>query len=228
MNVKKELWLIWKAPMSRRRYKIGILCYESNLYTFSYVDPELSNAIKEGFKYFPGFDDLTKKYKSEKLFANILTRLPNETRPDYLEILNYYNLEKDSDYFDILKSTRGRTFTDNYEFVSAFDPNKIEFDVAGTSHCDDINKCKEYLEVNKKIYLETEPDNVSDVNAIKVIFIENNIKYHLGYVPRYYCKELLDKLNQGVEYSALIQSLNLDSQLNDENITASVKLILNV
>lgn len=226
--MKKELWLIWKAPMSRRRYKIGILCYESNLYTFSYVDPELSNAIKEGFKYFPGFDDLTKKYKSEKLFANILTRLPNETRPDYLEILNYYNLEKDSDYFDILKSTRGRTFTDNYEFVSAFDPNKIEFDVAGTSHCDDINKCKEYLEVNKKIYLETEPDNVSDVNAIKVIFIENNIKYHLGYVPRYYCKELLDKLNQGVEYSALIQSLNLDSQLNDENITASVKLILNV
>ena len=225
--MKDELWLIWKEPITRRRYKIGTLYRENNIYKFNYITPELNDAKKEGFKYFPGFEDLTKSYKSKNLFPNILTRLPNVTRPDYLEILNRYNLEKDSDNFEILKATRGRTITDNYEFVPTFDSRKIEFDVAGTSHCKDINECKEYLKINKKLYLEPEPTNIKDENAIKIIFREKDKQFQLGYVPRYYSKELLEKLNQGVEYSAMIQSLNLESQLSDENITANVKLIFN-
>lgn len=226
--MKEELWLIWKDPTSRRRYKIGSLIKEFNVYKFNYVNPELNDAKTAGFKYFPGFEDLTKSYEKDSLFANILTRLPNETRPDYLEILNCYNLEKNSDDFEILKATRGRTFTDNYEFVPAFDSSRIEFDVAGTSHCSDVDKCKDYLKVNKKLYLVPEPDNLKDSNAIKIIFKENNKSYHLGYVPRYYCKELLEELKKGTQYSAMIQSLNLESQLSDENITANVKIILNI
>lgn len=226
--MKEELWLIWKDSTSRRRYKIGSLIKENNRYSFTYVNPELDDAKTVGFKYFPGFEDLKKSYESDTLFTNISTRLPNETRPDYLEILNCYNLEKDSDDFDILKATRGRTLTDNYEFVPAFDPNKIEFDVAGTSHCSDVEECKNYLKVNKKLYLDPEPENLKDPNAIKIIFKENDKSYHLGYVPRYYCKELLVELKKGTKYSAMIQSLNLESQLSDENITANVKLILNI
>ena len=226
--MKDELWLIWKDPISRRRYKVGMLNKKNNVYRFSYVNPELEDAKMVGFKYFPGFENLTKTYESTYLFTNISTRLPNNTRPDYLEILNCYNLEKDSDDFDILKATRGRTVTDNYEFVPAFDSSKIEFDVAGTSHSKDITECKEYLKINGKLYLEPEPENVNDKNAIKIIFKENNKAFHLGYVPRYYCKELLDELNRGVKYSAMIQSLNLESQLSDENITANVKLIFDI
>lgn len=223
-----ELWLIWKDSISRRRYKVGVLNRKNGIYKFSYVNPELNDAKKVGFKYFPGFEDLTKDYESKTLFANILTRLPNSTRPDYLEILNSYNLDKETEEFEILKVTRGRTITDNYEFVPAFDLNKIEFDVAGTSHCDDIKECRKYLRVNKKLYLEPEPNNVSDKNAIKIVFEEDGRVFHLGYVPRYYCKELLNELYKGVKYSAMIQSLNLDSQLSDENICANVKLIFDV
>lgn len=226
--MKDELWLIWKDPISRRRYKVGTLIKNFNKYKFSYVNPELDDAKLVGFKYFPGFEDLTKVYESEKLFVNIATRLPNDTRPDYLEILNCYNLDTDSDNFEILKATRGRTYTDNYEFVPAFDPSKIEFDVAGTSHCNDIEECKNYLKVNKKLYLEHEPENPKDKNAIKIIFKENDKSYHLGYVPRYYSRELLEELKKGIQYSAMIQSLNLESQMSDENITANVKLIFNI
>ena len=91
-----------------------------------------------------------------------------------------------------------------------------------------INECKKYLKINKKLYLEPEPDNINDKNAIKIIFKENNKIFHLGYVPRYYCKELLDKLNKGIKYSVMIKSLNLESELSDENITANVKLIFNI
>lgn len=226
--MNNELWLIWKEPLSHRRFKIGILIKLNDGYEFSYVDPGLGEARKVGFNFFPGFNDLSKTYKNNELFINIASRLPNKGRIDYLEILNSYNLDKESSDFDILKATRGRTLTDNYEFVPAFDLNKIEFDVAGTRHCKDINKCKDFLKINRVLYLEPEPNNKNDENAVKVVLKENGKLYHLGYVPRYYSKELLNELNKGAKYSAMIQNLKFNSPFSDENIVANVKLIFDV
>lgn len=225
--MRKEMWLIWKNPITRRRYKIGVLTILDNQYTFKYISPELDDATKVGFNYFPGFEDIKKTYKSEKLFANIETRLPNTSRPDYLEILNSYGLEMDSSQFEILKATKGRLITDNYEFVPTFDNNKVEFDVAGTRHCKDLEKCKNQLSVNDKLELELEPTNAFDKNAIKVICVKNNKKYHIGYVPRYYSEELSEILKRSIEYSAMIQSLNFKTDFFDEDVTACVKLIFN-
>ena len=186
--MNNELWLIWKEPLSHRRFKIEILIKLNDGYEFSYVDPELGEARKVGFIFFPGFNDLSKTYKNNELFINIASRLPNKGRIDYLEILNSYNLDKESSDFDILKATRGKTLTDNYEFVPAFDLNKIEFDVAGTRHCKDINKCKDFLKINRVLYLEPEPNNKNDENVVIVVLKENGKLYHLGYVPRYYSK----------------------------------------
>ena len=226
--MNNELWLIWKEPLSHRRFKIGILIKLNDGYEFSYVDPELGEARKVGFNFFPGFNDLSKTYKNNELFINIASRLPNKGRIDYLEILNSYNLDKESSDFDILKATRGRTLTDNYEFVPAFDLNKSEFDVAGTRHSKDINKCKDFLKINRVLYLEPEPNNKNDENAVKVVLKENGKLYHLGYVPRYYSKELLNELNKGAKYSAMIQNLKFNSPFSDENIVANVKLIFDV
>lgn len=226
--MNNELWLIWKEPLSHRRFKIGILIKLNDGYEFSYVDPELGEARKVGFNFFPGFNDLSKTYKNNELFINIASRLPNKGRIDYLEILNSYNLDKESSDFNILKATRGRTLTDNYEFVPAFDLNKIEFDVAGTRHCKDINKCKDFLKINRVLYLEPEPNNKNDENAVKVVLKENGKLYHLGYVPRYYSKELLNELNKGAKYSTMIQNLKFNSPFSDENIVANVKLIFDV
>jgi hypothetical protein len=103
---------------------------------------------------------------------------------------------------------------------------KIEFDVAGTRHCDDVKKCKDFLRINEELQLEMEPENEKDSNAVKVIFINNkNEKYHLGYVPRYYSKEISDLLKKNVSYSAQVKNLNFDSPFNDEDICANVKLL---
>lgn len=225
--MKKEMWLIWKHPESRRRYKIGILNYDGKNYTFRYVNPELNNATEVGFRYFPGFEDIHKIYESKELFANIETRLPNTKRTDYLEILNAYNLEEGSTKLEILKATKGRLVTDNYEFVPAFERSKVEFDVAGTRHCPDVKKCKDLIHVNDKLLLELDLDNAYDKNAIKVIYNKNGEKYHLGYVPRYYTNELAELLKNNINYSAMIQSLNFESEISDEDITAFVKLIFN-
>ena len=225
--MKKEMWLILKHPETRRRYKIGNLNYNNKIYTFKYVNPELDDALKVGFKSFPGFEDINKIYTSDVLFANIETRLPNVARKDYLEILNSYNLEQDSTKLEILKATKGRLLKDNYEFVPAFDTSKVEFDVAGTRYCVDVNDCKKKINVNDKLLLELESDNKYDKYAIKVILKKDGEEYHLGYVPRYYSKELTDLLKNNIEYSAMIQSLNFESEINDEDITVLVKLIFN-
>ena len=223
-----KLWLIWKEPKERRRFVIGELTYKKNEYKFKYIDPELNNARKNGLDFFPGFDDIEKEYVSNTdLFPNIETRLPNTARPEYLEILNLYNLDIKSSKMEILEKTKGRLLTDNFEFVPAFDKNKIEFEVAGTSHSDDIKNYKPIFEVNDNLFLEREPNNKYDEYAIKVICKKNGTLYHLGYVPRYYSKELSKMLDKDIKYSAKIKYLNFESKLNDEDITADVKLIFN-
>ncbi len=225
--MQDEMWLIWKQPETRTRYKIGILNYDNGIYTFKYVEPELNSATSVGFKCFPGFDNIHEIYKNKELFANIETRLPNTARPDYLEILNSYNLGTNATKLEILKATKGRLITDNYEFVPAFDISKVEFDVAGTRHCPDVHRCKDLISVNDKLLLELDSKNEYDENAIRIILDKNKEKYHLGYVPRYYSKNLTEILKNNIGYSAMIQSLNFESEISDEDITAHVKLIFN-
>lgn len=224
--MSKELWLIWKDPNARQRYKIGSLKQLSDShYTFSYTNPDLDDAIQAGFRVFFGFDNLTKEYTSTQLFANIASRLPNPARPDYLAILNRYNLSEHSSDFEILRATRGRLLTDTYEFVAAYDPNKIEFDIAGTQHSPNIEEWKQLIRIDDSLILQPEPDNKYDSNAIKVLWRRADKQFELGYVPRYYTKDLTKILKTGTPYSAMIQSLNPDSQYPDENVTAFVKLI---
>mgnify|MGYP005780872841 CR=1 FL=1 len=224
--MNRELWLIWRQPDKRRRYKIGLLSYNGS-YTFKYVNPELDEALEDGFLFFPGFENLDKTYKSEKLFANVETRLPNSKRPDYLEILNIYGLNKNSSLFEILKATKGRLITDNYEFVPVFDKDKIEFDVAGTKYAEDLKECCKYIHINNKLKLVLDGNNEYDKYAIKVYLPCNNKDYFLGYVPRYYSKELTELLSKDMPYSAMVESLNFESEISDEDITVVVKLIFN-
>ena len=221
-----KLWMIWKEPISRRRFIIGELSMEDDRYFFKYTNPELEDAKKRGFNYFPGFNNLNETYTSNILFKNIETRLPNPNRPDYLEILNLYDLKTESTKMEILKATKGRLLTDNFEFVQPFDRNnKIEFDIAGTRHHLVEESVRKALKVNDNLLLEREPNNIEDENAIKVLYEFENKMVLLGYVPRYYSKYLSELLQKGINYSAKIESLKLESEISDEDVTASVKLI---
>ena len=224
-----SLWLIWKEPKRRRRYLIGELTYDYKMYRFKYINPELNDAIKDNFTYYPGFKDLNKVYESDTLFPNILTRLPNPKRPDYLKILNSYGLEINSTKMEILKKTRGRLLTDNFEFVPKFNQNnKIEFDVAGTRYYIKASEMKDILNINDNLELEREDTNSEDKYSIKVNYVNALKKYQLGYVPRYYSKELSKLLDENIPYSAKVEALNFESLIPDENITVIVKLIFDI
>lgn len=218
----KKLLLVWKDFETRTRYVVGNLTYDNKVYFFKYTNPELSDAQKQGFTCYPGFEDLTKVYESKELFSNISSRLPNKNRDDYLEILNYYNLNSSDDEYEILTRTKGRLLTDTFEFVPPFDKNKIEFEIAGTRYSEEIEKYLKEIKPNTKLALE--PTTYKDEPAIKVYGILSK-KVFLGYVPRYYAKEIYEQLEKKVNYSAMIKDVKFESLINDEHITANVKLL---
>ncbi len=215
--MNRKLWLIWKEPKNRQRFTIGLLNYNGNEYQFEYINPELEDACQGGFSFYPGFENLNQKYVSKELFP--------PKRPDYLEILNSYNLDTSASDLDILIATKGRLITDNYEFVPVFNLNKIEFEIAGISHSKDIGHCKEILKENVPLILEPEKENKQDKYAIKILVKINGQFYHLGYVPRYYSKNLSESLEKSISYSAMIEKVRFESLLSDENITVVVKLV---
>lgn len=217
--MKKELWLIWKHPISRRRYTIGTLIrHNNNNYTFKYNN-NIENVRELGFDYFPGFLELNKVYNSTELFDTILSRLPNKNRKDYVDILKSYGLNENSDEMEILEKTKGRLLTDNFEFVPIFNEEKIEFEIAGTRYSKELKKCKNLLAVGKELSLELE-DNEYDKNAICIKF-QN---YKIGYVPRYYSEQLATLIKKGIQYKAYIINLKIQSRIEDECISAKVEL----
>lgn len=69
----------------------------------------------------------------------------------------------------------------------------LMFEVAGLSYRPkEAQERAEILMSNESVYLEKEPTNPYDSNAIKVYSSDH---VHLGYVPKYLCSELLEKMD---------------------------------
>lgn len=198
----KRLLLILNNK-NKDSHTIGELIKNEDGYLFHYVNPELDSALDKNFTTYPGFPNYNEEYKSEELFPNILGRLPNKKRDDYIEILNYYDLESNSNDFEILKQTKGRLITDNFEFVPEFDKNKIEFEIAGTRYSKELAKNKNKIKNDSNLILELVEYN--NEPAVKILTKVDNKLIELGYVPRYYAKETANLLKENVNYSAMIK-----------------------
>ena len=225
----KELWLIWKNPKSnsRRRYKVGKLSATSDGYIFEYSD-DVDEAAKDGFQLYPGFDNRYEKYKSQTLFKNIKSRIPDRERIDFLDIINTFNLSPNSSDIDILAATKGRLPTDNFEFVPAItNTDRLEFNIAGTRYREkDLENCAVDLVANAKLELVHNKNNPFDTNAIEIHFKKITKDYFIGYVPRYYAKYLADHLDNGAKYSALVKKVIEEPQNNDDKYSVEVKLVI--
>ena len=69
----------------------------------------------------------------------------------------------------------------------------LMFEVAGLSYrSKEAQERAEILMSNESVYLEKDPANPYDSNAIKVYSSDH---VHLGYVPKYLCSEILEKMD---------------------------------
>ena len=225
-----KLLLIWKEPETRQRYTVGELSYDENedMYRFEYKNPQLDDALANGFKDYPNFPDLTKQYEIKgSLFKSIKSRLPKPKRPDYQEILDRYGLDPHCTDLELLEATRGRIATDNFEFVKSitYSPGQsfnVNFDLAGARHYK-FREIADKLNIGDPIILELEPKNEYDKYAVCVL-TESRDK--IGFVPNYYSYQFHNMLRDNVKYKAILVKLDISNELPDEWAKISVEIIL--
>lgn len=216
---KDYIYVIWKEPETRRQYTIGELV-KNGCYQFSY-GYEVEQAIEMGFKGFICFDNFKETYYSNVLFPAFSSRLPDQRRRGIERILKRYGLDE-YDAYELLKRSGAKLPTDNYEFI---DPLPVEikdceveryFYIAGPRHyigCKGI-ECNKSIDINvgDELSLVLEADNKFDNYAIKVY---DNRENHIGYIPRYYSKNLTNFIKNGHRYYCNVHLVNKDGNCNE-------------
>lgn len=225
-NGKDYLYLVWKEPNSRRQYTVGQLVKNGG-YEFSYGF-EVVEAIKSGFQPLIVFENIDKTYKSPIMFPAFSSRLPDKKRNGIEKILKKYNLDEYDEY-ELLKKSGAKLPIDNLEFIDPIiDFNAVQiirlFYLAGPRHymgCSG-NDCSHAIDikVGDMLKLLPEPENEYDPNAIKVLSEHNK---HIGYVPRYYSKEVNSALNYKYTYSFIVCEVQQNKMCN-ECIRAELRL----
>ncbi|NMF06566.1 HIRAN domain-containing protein [Clostridium beijerinckii] len=223
---KDYVYLIWKDPKSRRQYRIGQLS-KNGQYEFQYGF-EIQQAIEKGFELLISFDDLKKKYFSDKLFSPFLSRVPDRRRKGIKDILEKYGLDEYNEY-ELLKKSGGRLPIDSIEFIDPIldngeDPIERSFYIAGPRHyigCDG-DCCNTSIELNKgeKLYLELQPTNEHDSYAVKIVKSGNIL---IGYIPRYYSQAVFEFISKGAKYTLEVEEVNKDKNCN-ECLNATLKI----
>lgn len=217
-NNISELLMVWKDPDTRQRFVVGELQERDGIFTFQYVNPELDEAIKHGFKNYPSFPDLKATYSQEGLFRSVAGRLPQPKRPDYATILDRYGLDSSSSEMEILEATRGRIPTDTFEFVRKIifkpgDQFTIDFELAGARHYD-LEKAAKNLDIGVGLNLLRDNKNIFDQFAVRVETKEN---LTIGYVPKYFSKPISEMLDSHIgSYEAKIIGIDLQNESPDE------------
>ena len=219
---KDYIYLVWQNPKTRNRTVVGLL-KRNGKYEFKYTNLA-KKAQEDGFKLLLAFPKIDKKYTNEKMFPVFSSRIPSENRVDIDEILKKYNMEK-YDEFELLKRTGAKTPLDTLEFIDPIlnlkDENIVrDFFIAGTRY-----NCKqdyhEKINIEDDVILECDIKNKADKYAVKMIV--DNI--FVGFVPKYYSKEITLFLKQNRKYTCKIINKNIN--INNCEECLRVRLTLN-
>lgn len=217
-NGKDFIYLVWKEPKSRQQFVIAKLS-KNGKYEFEYGF-NIQQALDKGFIPFIAFNDIHKKYESDKLFTSFSSRIPDRRRKDINDILSKYGLSEYDEY-KLLKKSGGRLPIDDLEFIDPIinngeNPVERYLYIAGIRHylgCEGKSCDKAVnVEVNENLKLELEPTNIYDEYAIKVCKEDGIL---IGYIPRYYSMELNDLIKNGWEYTIKVYEINKNNNCNE-------------
>lgn len=213
------IYVVWKDSVERQRYVIGELSKDSE-YVFKYNKDQVKKAIKKGFQLLIAFSDIEETYFNQSLFPVFNSRLPDRRRKDIEIVLDRYKLDK-YDAFELLKRSGGRLPIDTLEFIEPIFMDSIdvitrEFFVAGVRYYDMCSNqiCPKLinLQIGEKLELVLEPNNKFDLNA--VVVCKNNDEM-LGYIPKYYSKEVFECIESGRRIDCSVVEANINNNCNE-------------
>ena len=212
MSKKRYLNLIWKSPETGRNYTVGQICEDDKKYSFKYIEDYLK-AQESGWQLLEAFPDV-RKYESDTFFTAFSSRLPDPKRKDIKDILSKYALA-DFDAFELLEKSSGKLPTDTYEFINPIFPEdetvERQFFIAGVRHkihCEEIGcGSLDFINDGDSLILCHESDNSFDEYAV---LIKTKDGREIGYVPKYYSKQVAERLQKGMTYECGVIKVNKD------------------
>ena len=180
---------------------VGRLEYEDGLYRFCYTQ---GARTLNGFFPFTKMDDLSQVYESDELFPLFANRLLSRSRPEYDNYLHWGGFDPNNppDPIAILGVTEGIRQTDQVEvfpcplpdsegcFINKFFLHGIRW--MDTAALDRINN----LQSGERLLVMPDPCNAYDPNAVAVRTSDTKGRLMIGYVPRYFARDVLRVLKK--------------------------------
>ncbi len=214
------IYMIWKDPKTRRNFTVAELS-KNGTFKFRYTH-DIEKAIEHGFEPLLSFNDINKTYENNIMFPVFSSRLPDRKRRDIDEILKKYEL-KEFDSYLLLKRSGAKLPIDNLEFIdpilSTNEKVKRIFYVAGSRYYLK-NKDIKYIKIGDILTLKAEYENEKDPNAIKIL---NDKGLHLGYIPRYYSKNIKEAF--AINKKVICKIINIENDnINNEFIKVEMTI----
>ncbi len=213
------LYLAWQDANSRRWYPVGRLRrLPDKRYEFVYIRGYELAREQAGMQPIIGFSESAQRYLSDALFPHFQNRVMQKSREDYplyLERLGFH--EAPQDPLEILARSGGRKPTDSFAFQVFPAPSEIntetgerryeiKFFIHGMRYVPEMTR-ERWLRatVGEKLFLMSDWQNPADPNAIAIRSEDNHL---LGYLPRFYCADLIELRRLGQPIEATVVHVN--------------------
>lgn len=209
----RKFYVAWKEPDDKKWYVVGALKYDGEIYTFTYT--RSSETIKN-FKRFAPFEKNTTK--SNELFPFFQNRILNSSRPEYMDLLKWMDMENQCpNQLDILAMTEGKRGTDTIEVFSCPEPKYgkvlVRFFSHGIAHTHIANQdAVNLVSAPSKLYLMFDFQNQYDNNAISIR--SEDPACLLGYIPRYLAPDIRKFFDSQSNISAMLLKVNPQAPLS--------------
>jgi hypothetical protein len=200
------LFLAWRDPLNRGWYTVGRLRHAGQFFEFVYTRGMLHAHKEAGFRALPSFPEPEYRYLSTELFPLFSNRLPNQSRPDYHDFVQYLNVpESPHDPIAMLGLSGGRRVTDNFEVFpqpvrDATGVFHIRFFVHGLSHFPPASNARaDHLQAGERLLLQHDFQNPFDARALMLRTAEQTPGdlYPIGFCPRYLLDDLMKVVRTG-------------------------------
>ena len=174
---------------------VGRLVHEDGFYRFCYTQ---GASTLPGFRAFPQMEDLTQVYESEELFPLFANRLLSPSRPEYDAFLRWGGFDPNNppDPIAILGVTEGIRQTDQVEVFPCPMPdfegcylNKFFLHGIRWVHRAAQERISD-LQPGERLFVMTDPCNEYDPNAVAVRTNDTTGRLIIGYVPRYFARDV--------------------------------------
>lgn len=208
------LFLAWQDGASRRWYPIGRLSCTDGVYRFVYVEGYRRACQEAGLAPLIGFPEVERVYDSESLFPLFANRVMSSSREDYPAYLGRLGITDGPHApLQMLARNRGRRSTDPFEvfprpMVETDDGPRFRttFFVHGVRHGPEAAQARAArLVEGELLYPMRDWSNPEDPQAIA---LRTGDRYLIGYVPRYYCADLMRVYASVGSPSIVVQRVN--------------------